>query len=288
MQRALTKDSYAERIDRVLVHIAEDIDRRHSLDDLAGVACFSPYHFHRVYRAVTGETVDETVRRLRLHRAAFELNSTALPIARIATRAGYGSVAAFSRTFRADYGHPPASYRRIRNDLPGVHKPKRKDLPMYDIEIGTTPRLRLVGLDHKGDYNAIGTTFERVSAMAAAKGLFNAGTRMLGIYYDSPDAVPAAQLRSFAGLTVPEDYTPDNGMRIEVIEAGAVASLLHKGPYAELSKAYDHLFCDWLPSSGREPADRPPFEEYLNNPRELPPSEWLTKVSIPLAQQGAV
>jgi AraC family transcriptional regulator len=284
MQRTLTKDSYAECINRVLMHIAEDIDLRHNLDDLASVACFSPFHFHRIYRAITGETVDETVRRLRLHRAAFELNSTTLPIKRIAMRAGYGSVAAFNRAFKIDYGHPPASYRRLRGDLSVAHKSMRMELPMYDIEVGATPRLRLAGLEHQGDYNTIGTTFERVSAMAAAKGLFNAGTRMLGVYYDSPDAVPAAQLRSFAGFTVSEDYKPDNGMRIEVIEVGAVASLIHKGPYAELSKAYDHLFSDWLPTSGREPADRPPFEEYLNNPRECPPSEWLTKVSIPLAE----
>jgi AraC family transcriptional regulator len=283
MQRLITRDSYAERIDRVLKHIAQDIDRRLNLDDLASVACFSPFHFHRVYRAIAGETVDETVRRLRLHRAAADLHDAGMPLARIASRAGYGSVAAFSRAFRASYGSPPAAYRRKRSGSGPGKRPAPMELPMYDIEIGATPGLRLIGLDHTGDYNAIGTTFDRLTALAAAKGLFRPDTRMFGVYYDSPNDVPVAKLRSFAGLTAPEGVAPDGGLRLEVVKPGSVASLVHKGPYAELAKAYDFLFCAWLPTSGREPDDRPPFEEYLNNPREVPPSEWLTKVSIPLA-----
>lgn len=283
MQRAITRGSYAERIDRVLRHVAEDIDRRHSLDDLASIACFSPFHFHRIYRGVTGETVDETVRRLRMHRAAYELNATALPIERIARRAGYGSVSAFSRAFKQDHGVAPLSYRRTRAVGAAHRERKPREKTMYDIEIGRTEALRLAGLDHRGDYNAIGTTFDRLGAMAGARGLFRPDTRMLGIYYDSPEAVPLAELRSFAGLTVPADFAGDKHLRIETIAASAIASLVHKGPYAELHRAYDYIFCQWLPASGREPGDAPPFEEYLNNPRELPPSEWLTRVSIPLA-----
>jgi AraC family transcriptional regulator len=106
---------------------------------------------------------------------------------------------------------------------------------------------------------------------------------MFGVYYDSPGAVATANLRSFAGLTAPEGYRPEGDLRVEEIRPGVAASLVHKGPYAELSRAYDYLYCEWLPASGREPADAPPFEEYLNNPREVPPLEWLTRVSIPLA-----
>ncbi|MGL4240065.1 MAG: AraC family transcriptional regulator [Beijerinckiaceae bacterium] len=283
MQRAVTRESYAERIDRVLRHVAEDIDQRHSLDDLAAVACFSPFHFHRIYRGATGETVEETVRRLRMHRAAYELNATALPIERVARRVGYGSVAAFSRAFKLDHGVAPSSYRRERRHGGVGHTRKPQELTMYDVEIGKMQHVRLAGLDHKGDYNAIGTTFDRLGALAGAKGLFRPDTRMFGVYYDSPDAVPKADLRSFAGLTVAADYAGDKELRLETIAAGPVASLVHKGPYAELHKAYDFLFCDWLPKSGRDPADAPPFEEYLNNPRELPPSEWLTRVSVPLS-----
>jgi AraC family transcriptional regulator len=63
---------------------------------------------------------------------------------------------------------------------------------------------------------------------------------------------------------------------------GRAASVVHKGPFTELSRVYRGLYRDWLPDSGEEAADRPPIEVYLNDPREAPPSEWLTEVFIPL------
>ncbi|MEW8499130.1 MAG: GyrI-like domain-containing protein, partial [Candidatus Thiodiazotropha taylori] len=56
-------------------------------------------------------------------------------------------------------------------------------------------------------------------------------------------------------------------------------SLLFKGSYAELEKPYDWLFGQWLPQSGYEAADFPPFEEYLNDPKDTPPSELLTRIN---------
>ena len=71
-------------------------------------------------------------------------------------------------------------------------------------------------------------------------------------------------------------------LRLDVILDGRHAVLRHRGPYAELHHAYNWLFGTWLPTSGEVPADRPVFEEYLNNPRELPPEEWLTEINLPL------
>ena len=71
-------------------------------------------------------------------------------------------------------------------------------------------------------------------------------------------------------------------MHRQVIAASTVARLVHKGPYADLDVAYAWLYHNWLPQSGREPGDAPCFEEYLNDPRSLPPQEWLTAVNLPL------
>jgi AraC-like DNA-binding protein len=68
-----TLSDYADRLERVAVYLAENLDRQVELTRLAEVACFSPFHFHRIYHALQGETVAETVRRMRLHRAAVEL-----------------------------------------------------------------------------------------------------------------------------------------------------------------------------------------------------------------------
>ena len=67
---ARTVEDYADRVERVHAYLAEHLDRDVDLDHLAGIACFSPFHFHRIYHALQGETVAESVRRMRLHRAA--------------------------------------------------------------------------------------------------------------------------------------------------------------------------------------------------------------------------
>src|SRR5687768_2289353 len=111
MNERTTQVDYAERLERVFRWLADHLDDTLDLARLADVACLSPYHFHRVYRAMRGETAAETVRRMRLHRAAVDLITRDLPVARIARRAGYGSQEAFTRAFKTAYGVPPARYR---------------------------------------------------------------------------------------------------------------------------------------------------------------------------------
>ncbi|MEW8561123.1 MAG: GyrI-like domain-containing protein, partial [Candidatus Thiodiazotropha sp.] len=68
-------------------------------------------------------------------------------------------------------------------------------------------------------------------------------------------------------------------LQVSEIPGGTCASLIFKGPYAELEKPYDWFFGEWLPQSGYEAADFPPFEEYLNDPKDTPPNELLTRIS---------
>ena len=109
--KTLTRQTYAKRIERVVNYLIDHLDGDVDLHRLAEEAFLSPYHFHRVYHGMTGETVAETVRRLRLHRAAVKLISSDIAINILATEAGYGSVQAFNRAFREGYGTPPAAYR---------------------------------------------------------------------------------------------------------------------------------------------------------------------------------
>ena len=81
----------------------------------------------------------------------------------------------------------------------------------------------------------------------------------------------------------PDDFTLDgDGPRRLTIAGGRYVVLVHTGPYAELERPYRWLFGEWLPASGEEAADAPPFEEYLNDPRTLPPSQWRTAICMPL------
>ncbi len=266
-----TVQDYAARIERVHDYLAAHLDRDVDLEQLAGVACFSPFHFHRIYHALQGETVAESVRRLRLHRAALDLIDGTVPIARIATRAGYGSQAAFTRAFRSAYGAPPATYRAsAAGTFQGT------------VTIRHTDPIAVFARRHDGDYATIGGTFERLNTTAIGRGWVGPATRYFGVYYDDPSAVPDAALRSDACLTGPADFAGDADLRPLTVAGGRYAVLLHVGPYAELHRAYTWLYREWLPASDEEPADGPCVEEYLNNPRIVPPSELRSEIWLPL------
>ena len=279
--RAATRLSHAERVDRVLAHLGRYLDENHDLDTLSAIAAFSPFHFHRVYRAAMGETPDDTVRRLRLDRAAGELRHGARDMASVASRAGYGSPEAFRRAFATRYGVSPENFRAAPPLAPTA-KPTRQETIAMDVTLEAFPATTLIGLDHVGDYNAIGATFDRVAASAGAHGLAGPATRVFGIYFDDPESVEAGRLRSFAGFSVPDGTLAPAPLRLHAMPATRVASVTFQGPYTELRGVYDWLFGVWLPASGQEPGDSPCHEEYLNSPRDLPPAEWLTRVRLPL------
>ncbi len=97
--RPTTLDSYRERLDRVLVFIRENLDEPLTIDRLAGIACLSPFHFHRIFSAFVGETVNGHVRRLRLERAALRIASTSDNVTDTALAVGYETPAALFSEF---------------------------------------------------------------------------------------------------------------------------------------------------------------------------------------------
>ncbi|HEX2115738.1 MAG TPA: AraC family transcriptional regulator [Alphaproteobacteria bacterium] len=285
MNKPSTVLDYSRRVEKVVAHIAAHLDAALDLEKLAAVAAFSPCHFHRIYRYITGETAADTLRRLRLHRAAGELVQERTPIAKIARRAGYGSVAAFTRAFGAAYGIAPAAYRRQGRLVTAASSTLNEESPVYDVEIRKFQPLRLAALRHAGSYMEIGGTFDRLFAWGAGRGLVGPKTRSFGIYYDDPGSVPVDKLRSEAAFTIVDDVKVDGDVRAITLEGGRYAVIQHVGPYAELERAYSWLYRDWLPQSGEEAANRPTFEEYIKGPKDLPPAEWLTEVALPLADR---
>ena len=279
----MTNDShgYPARIQRVVDYLAVHLDEALDLETLARVAHFSPYHFHRIYRALLGETVNDTVRRLRLHRSAIDLLDRDLGIDRTARRAGYASQAAFTRAFRAEYGEPPARYRVARR---ATELDQERNLTTYRVETATLPKLRVAAIEHRGDYQLTSKAFERLMTVAATTGLLTPDTRTIGIYHDDPVSVPQDELKSTACITVPDDWAPSGELTEAHIEGGRYARIVHTGPYTELKTAYDWLYQTWLPNSAEEPRNLPCLEEYLNNPRQVPVKDLETAVMMPLEE----
>lgn len=284
--KTATRQSCALRIERAQKFLLDHMDEAIDLERIAAAAHFSPYHFHRVYVAIVGETVAETLRRNRLNRAAVKLLASATPVAKLGREAGYAQVQAFNRAFRDAYGVTPTAYR-LHGSLAAALQVKRaylhpKELIMQEVTIQTCAPHYVVALRHHGDYMAIGGTFERLGVWAAGKNLCTGNTRSFGIYYDDPASKPAAELISDACVTVAEGYQPEPPYTVTRTPGGRCAQMIHTGPYSELIKAYNWLYHEWLPKSGEEPGDQPPFEEYLNDPRDTPPALLQTAIRIPL------
>ena len=93
-------DVYTRRINTVISHVRQNLDGDLSLDTLSRVGCFSKFHFHRVFKSITEETVNDMVVRMRLERAANLLRMVPrLSITAAAFEAGFSSPSVFSRAF---------------------------------------------------------------------------------------------------------------------------------------------------------------------------------------------
>jgi AraC family transcriptional regulator len=104
---------YHDRVNRVLDYIGEHLDGDLSLTRLSVIGCFSPFHFHRIFQGVTGETLNSHVRRVRLERAATLLKAS--PLKRItdaAIETGFAGTAEFSRAFKSHFGKTASSWDR--------------------------------------------------------------------------------------------------------------------------------------------------------------------------------
>jgi AraC family transcriptional regulator len=274
--------TYERRLTRVTDHIHAHLDDELDLDRLAEIACMSAYHWHRIYRAVLGETPAMTVKRLRLHRAAGDLIATKKPIGEIAKACGYPNLQSFTRIFRADYGMPPAAYRKQGKHFARLIPPTSGDHIMYDVAIKTLPGKQAVGLDHSGSYMEINKAFTELFSKIASAGQLADVREMFGLYLDDPETVPVDALRSVACAVLVPGASQPGGLKSFQTTRGDYAVLTHKGPYANLHLAYRWLYGTWLKEAGRDLRDEPLFEVYVNNPRDVPASELVTEICLPL------
>lgn len=276
--------AYEQRLRRVTAYIHDHLEEDLDMDRLAEVACMSPYHWHRIYRAVHGETLVGTVRRLRLQSAANALATTDRPIREIASKSRYPNLQSFTRTFKAVYGLPPAEFRRRGGHIGLKAAMNTGNQYMYDVTFREMEPVDAVGIDHSGAYIMIGKAFETLGALMFSRNMFEPGQKIYGVYYDDPETVPTEKLRSSACFgTSRTNLALEEPLRPVRIAGGRYAVLTHKGPYSELGLAYQWLYQTWLAQANVEIRHEPALEVYLNTPRETAPQDLLTEICIPVA-----
>ena len=278
-------EQYQRQLDAVTDYIYAHLDEDLSLETLAHVSGFSRYHWHRIYRAVRGETAAQAVRRLRLERAAAMLTETSWSIERIAWKAGFTGTEIFSRAFLRSYGTTPGRFRTggrpASIDSPVTRygsgsTSSAKEASGWPVRVETRRGYRLAVSEHRGSYMDIGRAFSRVRDRVGS------GSLMVAIYEDDPDAVPPADLRSAAGAVVDPGTKIPHDLVERRVPAGRYAIMRYIGPYSSMHAAYRWLYGQWLLSSGEEPRDHPIIEEYLTDPATTPPVDAVTEILLPL------
>jgi AraC family transcriptional regulator len=285
-----TRQDYQERMLRVLIHIQKNLDRSPSLEEIASVANFSPFHFHRIFRGMTGESFKAHLRRLRMEKAASRLSQTGDPVIRIALDSGFESHAAFSRAFKSQMGISPSQWRQSsqKQELPVPHSDPRelifqnKGDKTMEVKIVKKDEMRVAFVRHTGPYDQCGRAWGKLCSHLGAQGRLGGQTSFIGLSYDDPEITPEDKIRYDACVEVDEGFQPEAEIGVQILPAGTFATTTHFGPYENLKHTYAALLGQWLPGSGRRFKLEPTREIYLNDPESTPPEDLVTDLYLPL------
>ena len=285
--KSTTAKDYRKRLNRVVEYLYQHLDENIGIDDLAEVAHLSPYHWHRIYTAMQGETVAATLKRLRLERAANNLANSEIKILTIANSAQFSSTEAFGRAFKDAYGMTPAAYREKGSHSEFKTANLLDDHERFGVVIEPLNIRNFASVPHKGNYMEINHAMGTLFGALAEQQLLNENTTMMAVFFDDPDTTPVEQLRSAACSPITGDVALAAPLECLELFQGNYAKLLYTGPYADMKDAYRWLYGTWLPNSGYDAADAPGVELYLNNPQDVPPSKLQTLMCLPLIDTDA-
>lgn len=153
-----------------------------------------------------------------------------------------------------------------------------------DVSIATLPPRRIVRLRHVGPYEDCRSAWDALMELAGRANLHGPDTWYAGMAWDNPDEVPAAELRYDACISCPAGFTAESPFEVVDFAGGEYAMVVHRGPYEGIPNAYDHVYHEWFPKSGRAPREDACVEVYRNSPAHTAPADLETEIWMPLAE----
>jgi len=306
---------YVARMERVADYVYAHCGEDFGIDDLADVAAFSRFHFHRIFASVTGETVSDFVKRIRLQRAASLLVEwPAEPVTEVALATGFSSPSVFARAFKDRFGVTASEWRRLDGEEraaraqstdsqaesthgqdgkdPAPYSPgilfaemRRKEMSKleFTVEVKDLPEMTVAYARHIGPYNQIAEAFERLGRWARPRGLYaTPGCKSLAVYHDDPDNTAESKLRSSACVTVAPGTEVSGDINLMTITGGKYAVAHFAIKPDQFGEVWDALMGEWFPSSGWQPDDRMCFELYIEDPEDNPEGNFVVDICEPV------
>ena len=263
------------RIHRVIEFIDDNLDEEHSLDQLAEIACISPFHFHRVYSRIVGRSPVATIRHLRLQRAAVALNhdgKTPRELASLDELAGVLRAAELqaSAAPEPDARRVAAGGASARQDAPisfSIVKrpPQRLDVIMYD------------GIRFQADGLVI-------DAQAYAQ-LFGRGScDIMSVYFDDLFTPANLHIRCAFGIHAEQRPALSRHMPVSTLdlEGGYYACVRHRGRLLDLAPHWRHFLHHRLPASGWVARPGEVLRQFVSDRAITPLSQRLGYLYVPV------
>lgn len=313
---------YIARINRVIDHIESHLDECLRLEDLAKVANFSPFHFHRVFGAMVGERLSQFIARLRAEKAAVLLVANPKKtITEIAFDCGFSSSATFARAFKERFSMSATEWRNDRgkgqsklgktlrnagktnsnlgeaiDDLfeyvgdSNSHQRWRGKMQEYlpvDVEVKDMPELNVAYVRHIGPYAGQAQVFEglfgRLMQWAGPRGLLgDPDSKIVSVYHDDPKVTDEDKLRVSVCLTVPGGTAVDGEVGQMLVPGGKFAVARFELATDQYGDAWNALMGGWLPQSGYQCDDRLCYEWCRNDPKQHPEGKCIVDICVPV------
>jgi AraC family transcriptional regulator len=293
-----SNEIYSSRINKVIDYVNNNLDKSISLEELAPIAYFSPFHFHRIFLAVTGETVNNFTNRSRLEKSARLLKFSKKSISDIAIECGFSSTSTFSRLFKQYFEISPSTYinngeiknSKIRKALFPVNE---YHCPMTDeelkdkfpVEIRELPERRIAYIRVMDSFKegVVLKAFENMVQWAKKMNLFDSET-IFGMSMDDPMVTPKEKYRYEVCITIPKELNidSDNFMETTILPKCKYAIAKVSGDFNLVATATNYLFNHWLINSSYEPEHQHGLEVFLDKENICNWSHFDLELCIPV------
>ena len=306
----LSRQEYTARINRVMDYIGKNLGNPIDLSAMAGIASFSPYHFHRIFTFIVGETPADFVLRIRLEKAAQLIrDDLKASVSDIAFRCGFVNISSFSRAFKGHFGVTTREFReqekaiyvkdgiRYGKNCKPVSKIGKHGQPVNDqfcsvdfkqfiimdtkIEVKQMPELHLIYCRHMGAFNKIGEAYEKLFRWAGPRGLVTPASRTVTVYHDDPAITSIEKVRQDASLVVEGDVKVEGEIGKSTVPGGKYAVGHFEIKETEFEQAWNTM-CAWFTESGYQPGDGPTYEYYYNNYSEHAEHRFIVDICLPV------
>jgi len=293
---------YAQRIDRVIDYLRGNLHRPVKLAELADVACFSEFHFHRIFTAVSGETLNHFTNRLRLEKAARLLRYSEQSLTDIALDCGFSSSSTFSRAFRSGYDTSPSQFRKsgeikkskIRKELfpedeygvPMSAEEKRAAFPVRLIDVPER-QVAYIRVAYAFEMERVLAALKTVIEWAKSRNLFSQGT-LFGMSVDDPHVTPKHLYRYEVCLASSLPFECIEGMSKLKMPAMRYAAIKVSGDIHTVATAWDYLYRDWLINSAYEPEHAPALEVFLDKECATDWSHFELELCLPVRKPAEI